>query len=167
MAAALAPVREALLARAQGERARVLEAVDEQTAAVTAAAEQEAASLLAQAREQGSADAALVAAAEESRARRESRALVLGAQHDAYEELRRRSVEAVGRLRDDPAYPQLQDRLRQEAIAQLGPAAEVVEDPAGGVVAVAGGRSVDLSLPVVALRAVDALGDRVTTLWEP
>jgi hypothetical protein len=41
----------------------------------------------------------------------------------------------------------------------------VQESPDGGVVAVAGSRRLDLSLPVLAEREVDRLGSEVERLW--
>ncbi len=83
---------------------------------------------------------------------------------DSYEELRRRVAAAVGRLAEDPA---LRGRLVAAVWARLGPDATVLDAAGGGVVGVAAGRRIDLSLAAVAERAVDALGGEVRALWAP
>jgi len=71
---------------------------------------------------------------------------------------------AVGRLAEDPA---LRGRLVAAVWARLGPDATVLDAAGGGVVGVAAGRRIDLSLAAVAERAVDALGGEVRALWAP
>lgn len=164
---ALAPVRQALLARATADADHLLQAVDADVDVQTAQAAADAEQLLAEARRQGLADAALVASLEGSRARREARATLLAAQREVYDQLRQQAQQAVLRLRDDPDYPQLRAELVRQAQAALGPQAVVTDHPLGGVVAEAAGRHVDLSLPALTDRAVAGLGRRLEDLWTP
>jgi len=78
-------------------------------------------------------------------------------------EARRAAVE----LRRHPRYPELLDRLEALARSQLGPAAAIdrAPGPAGGLVATAGHRRVDYSLPSLAERALADLEDEVTASW--
>ena len=165
--AALEPVRTALLARARADGDALLASADADAETAVAAARVEAAAAVAEARAQGERDAALVRTAERARARRQARAVVLRAQRAAYDELRRRSRAAAARLRTEPGYPALLDRLTALARAELGAAAVVREHPDGGVVAEAPGRRVDLRLATLAERAVDTLGPEVEALWAP
>ena len=165
--AALEPVRAALLARARADGDARLASADADAETAVAAARVEAAAAVAEARAQGERDAALVRTAERARARRQARAVVLRAQRAAYDELRRRSRAAAARLRTEPEYPALLDRLTALARAELGPAAVVRVHPDGGVVAQAPGRHIDLRLATLAERAVDTLGPEVEALWAP
>ena len=165
--AALEPVRTALLARARADGDALLASADADAETAVAAARVEAAAAVAEARAQGERDAALVRTAERARARRQARAVVLRAQRAAYDELRLRSRAAAARLRTEPGYPALLDRLTALARAELGAAAVVREHPDGGVVAEAPGRRVDLRLATLAERAVDTLGPQVEPLWAP
>jgi vacuolar-type H+-ATPase subunit E/Vma4 len=165
--AALGPVRAALLGRACADGEALLAAADADAAAAVAAAREQAAAAVTEARAQGERDAATVRTAARARARRQARAVVLQAQRAAYDELRRRSRAAAGRLRTEPGYPDLLERLTTAARAQLGAAAVVREHPEGGVVAEIPGRRVDLSLGVLAERIVDGLGPQVEALWAP
>src|SRR5664280_1349380 len=71
-------------------------------------------------------------ATDQSRARRQARAVVLTAQRDLYDELRACSRAAVARLRDDPDYPRMLARLSDRARAALGSAAVLGEPEDGG-----------------------------------
>jgi hypothetical protein len=161
---ALAPVRDALLARARADAAAALADADTDAAAVLAEAREQAAALLREAREQGEREAAALRTREHARAGREARTVVLGAQRAALEELRRRGRAAARALGEDPA---LLDRLRARLLADLGPDAVVRDHPDGGLVAEAPGRRVDASLGALADRALDALGVEVQGLWTP
>jgi vacuolar-type H+-ATPase subunit E/Vma4 len=166
-AAALDPVRAALLDRARADGDALLAAADAQAAAAVAAARAEAGAAVAEARARGEREAAVVRTAERARARREARAIVLRAQRTAYDELRRRSRAAAERLHTEPGYRALQDRLVAVARADLGTQAVIREDPDGGLVAEAPGRRVDLRLGTLAERAVDGLGPELAALWAP
>jgi hypothetical protein len=156
---ALEPVRAELLRQARDEAAqRVREAAAAAEESVRQA-EAEAARILAEARAEGAADAAAAAAAQQARSRRTARAAVLAARSEAYDELVRRSADA---LRDEPV-----ERLVALAAALLGEPARVVPAEGGGVVATAGDRRVDLSLRALAERATQLLGPDAEGLWRP
>jgi vacuolar-type H+-ATPase subunit E/Vma4 len=160
---ALAPVRDSLLAAARAEADRRVARAREEAAVAVERAREEAGRVLEQARADGERDAATLAEATRTRARRKARATVLHAQRDVHDELRRRAEEAVSSLRDDPAYPALLDRLAARAHAVVGPDAEVAEAPEGGVVASTRGRRFVCTLPDLAR---DALEDEELALAE-
>ena len=162
---ALAPVRTALLDRARADADAALEQADAAAAAVLAAARAQAEALLHEARAEGRRDAADVRVREAARARREARTTVLRAQQAVYTDLRHRAGTAVRQLRADPCYPALLDRLRGQALAELGPDAKLSEASEGGLVAEVPGRRPDLTLAALAERAVDDLGVQVAALW--
>ena len=83
----------------------------------------------------------------------------------AYTELRRQVIESVrARCAEDTA---MRERLADRARGLLGPRAHVRPDPAGGLRATARGRTVDLSAPALANRALEAYGARAEGLWLP
>jgi len=164
-AEALEPVRRALLADARSRADAALAAAREQAGQQRAAARAEAAALLAAARAAGEESARTAAQASTLRARRAARGSLLAVQRELYEELRVRAREAVTVLRDDPGYPELLGRLAERARTELGPGAVVDEDPGGGVLGRCDGRSLDLSLPALAARALERLGEEVAALW--
>jgi vacuolar-type H+-ATPase subunit E/Vma4 len=164
---ALAPLGTALLARARADGDAELAAADAEADAVLAAARAEADAVLAEAEAQGERDAAAVTVGEVTHARRQSRATVLGAQRAAFEELRGRSRDAVRRLREQPDYPVLLDRLRALVRSELGADAHIREDPVGGIVGESPARRLDCTLDALAERAVDQLGAEVDGLWRP
>jgi hypothetical protein len=166
-AAALAPVRAGLLARAHADADAALAEADADADSALAEARQQAAAILADARARGERDAAVAEARERARARREARSTVLGAQRAAYEELRRRGEAAARALRTGPGYPALVASLSACARAELGPAAVIREHPDGGVVAEVPGRRLDATLAALADRALDGLGPDVQGLWAP
>ncbi|MFC4783830.1 hypothetical protein ACT8ZV_05115 [Nocardioides sp. MAHUQ-72] len=141
-ATALEPVRAALLAAAAAEADRVRAEAEADARRRLAAARGEAEALLAEARSQGAADASWVLAAEETEARRAARGVVLSAQRDAYERLRRESVERVRALLVDPS-------VREDLAARLLvllPGAAVHDLEGDGLSArTADGRSIDAS----------------------
>ena len=163
----LEPVRLALLADAETEAAQIIGEArrDAEEFEVKAARECDAEVAKARRRSElaGEAHAERVLA----RARNGSRAVVLQEQ----EKLRRQLIEQVRAAaldaRGDPHYPALLDRWEAMAREQLG-SAVVIErdpDPNGGVIAVAGSRRVDYTLPALADRALDRIADEVTQLW--
>jgi vacuolar-type H+-ATPase subunit E/Vma4 len=164
---ALEPVRAWLLASAHAEAERLVTeaAADAQRLLQGVRAETDA--ILAEARAQGTVEGSALAAAEQARARRLARRLILEAERRAYEELQSRSRAAVRALRQDPGYPALRERLTRLALAAAGPGARVSEHPDGGVLAEAPGIRVDCTLDGLAERAIAALGGEVTELWAP
>jgi hypothetical protein len=155
LGAALAPVREAMLAAAR------CDADDELSAAVQTAqarlrdAETEAARTRAQARARGVADAAVEVTRQRSRAGAQARSLLLATRRDEYVALRRAARSAVAQLREAPDYPALRERMVAAVRRVLGPDAQVDEVDGGGVIATAPGRRVDYSLASVADQVVD------------
>ena len=160
----LKPLREALVRHARADAERELAQAKQDSEAELVKARAGAATILNEAAEAGRADASAVVAAERTAARRSARAMELAAQRELYEELRRRVATGVARLAEDPA---VRDRFVAAVRARLGPDATVLDAAGGGVVGVASGRRVDLSLARLAERAVDALGGEVCELWAP
>lgn len=165
--ASLAPVRTAMLRRAQDEADELVRRARQQAAEAVARARADAENSVASAREAGLAQATPLAAAVRNRRRRDVRATVLAAQREAHDELRRQVRAAVDGLPDEPGYSRLLDRLRRSARQAAGASATISDDPAGGVVARGPGVVVDCSLPRLADAAVDALGPRTDWLWTP
>lgn len=115
----------------------------------------------------GRAEAAPAAAAVRRGGRAQARAIVLGAQREAYDELCRRVRADADGLRGGPGYGPLLEKLTALAAGAAGPGATVTVAPEGGVLARSGQVMVDYSLPRLATAAVESLGDRVRELWEP
>jgi len=162
---ALTPVRAQLLAGAEAEGRRILAEAHAQADSILRQARRDAAEAVGRARARGEAEAAPAAAAERSRGRDQARSIVLGAQREAYQDLRAQVLAAVGGLRAEPGYQRLVSRLVTIAARAAGPGAAVTVPPDGGVVARSGGVVVDCTLPRLAGLAVDGLGDQVRELW--
>ncbi|HTX96930.1 MAG TPA: hypothetical protein VME67_20020 [Mycobacterium sp.] len=163
--AALQPVRRHLLAGARADAEREIVEAQQEAQRVLAAARDQAAQLAEAARAAGRDEAEAVSAQRRAALQRELRGTVLAAQRDAYQRWRRRSTEAVLRLRDDAAYPQWAAALRAAAKATLGADAQLREHPTGGVVAEAGQRCMDLSLAGIAARVLDDATAHVGEPW--
>jgi vacuolar-type H+-ATPase subunit E/Vma4 len=164
---ALAPVRAQLLNGAKAEARRILAEAHAQADSILRQARHGAAEAVGRARARGEADAAPAAAAERSRGRDEARSIVLGAQREAYQDLRARALAAAGELRTEPGYQRLLSRLVTMATRAAGPGAAATVQPDGGAVARSPGVVVDCSLPRLAGLAVDEVGDQVRQLWTP
>lgn len=164
----LGAARDALLADAREDGRQLIAQAAADAQAVLARAREQAGELVARAREQGRTEGRIAAAREEAQARMAARMQVLATRRDAYDQLRARARTAALALRDDPAYPELLERLGAAARADLGPDAELELDPqgAGGVRARAGSRGVDYTLATLADRCVQALGPAARRLWE-
>ncbi|MFJ9722642.1 V-type ATP synthase subunit E family protein [Streptomyces sp. NPDC101209] len=165
--AALEPVRAQLLRAARAEADALLAAADSDARAVLAEADGRAAAILAEARGLGEADAAAARDAARSRSRRTARARELAARRECWEELRRQVVAGVEELRHADSYPALRARLTAHVRAALGPDAEVVEAPHGGVTARTTHRRLDCGLTTLALRALERIGGEPEELWAP
>jgi vacuolar-type H+-ATPase subunit E/Vma4 len=163
----LAPVREALIARARAEAAALLAAADADAAAALAEAQRQVEELRAQARMQGEADGAAVLARERSSARRQAREVVMTARREAYEELVRQTRRAVTRLRAASSYPALLVALRAQVSTDPGRDVAVTEHPEGGLVAVGEHRRLEFGLVDLADAAIQRLGPEVEGLWQP
>ncbi|GHF07718.1 MULTISPECIES: hypothetical protein [Streptomyces] len=166
-AGALGPVRAELLRTARAEGEAQLARAREEAAAAVREARAAAEEILAAARRRGAADGAAAAAAELAGARRAARHLLLTARRDAYDQLCDCVVQQVRDLRRSTDYPRLRRRLEARARALLGPGASLTEPSGGGVLALAPGRRVDLTLEAVAARALDRLGPEAEDLWTP
>jgi vacuolar-type H+-ATPase subunit E/Vma4 len=157
MTEALEPVRTALLVAARQHAERAEQQAITAEAELLGAAVAQADGVRRRAREQGATDAAAALSAGRTRARREARAEVLGVRRESYESLRAAALAAVGELRDDPGYPRARERMIDLVHRLLGPAAEVREGVAGGIIGTVPNRRLDLSLAGYAARAVDAV----------
>jgi vacuolar-type H+-ATPase subunit E/Vma4 len=162
---ALQPLRRELLRRARSDADSQVAAAREDAAATLARAHARAADLLATARSRGEQRAEAELAAGRAAARHARRAEILEVQRDAFEQLRAASRAAVCGLRDEPGYPLLRENLRRTAKDLLGPDAAITDDPAGGIVAAADGRRIELTLPALADRALDAAAAEIGGLW--
>lgn len=156
--AALTPLRDALLADARARAAEIARAAADQARAILDDAEREAAAIRAAAVAAGQAAARAEAAERSARVRRQARGEVLAARNAVWLETRQAVREAAVTLRDDPRYPLLRERLRGVALERLGPDATITESPGGGIVARAGTRRLDLSLPTLALDLLGSMG---------
>lgn len=162
--AALQPMRRHLLECAQADADRETADAEKEAERVLAEARNQAAQLAESARAAGRAAAETVSAQRRAALQRELRGAVLAAQRDIYLRWCRGGTEAVLRLRDDPNYPQWDAALRAAAQATLGVDAQLRAHPAGGVVAEAGQRCIDLSLAGIAARVLD---DTIAQVGEP
>jgi len=161
----LAPVREALRTTAETRADLLRQDAREQAKAVLAAAGDEAARIISAAVSEGEASARSDAALRSARVRRQAQEIVLAQQNALRRELQQRVREAAVSLRQDASYPTLLAVLTEQCRAVLGAEATVTEDPAGGVVAHSGSRRLDLSLPALAARTLDAMSPQVSRLW--
>jgi vacuolar-type H+-ATPase subunit E/Vma4 len=164
---ALAPVRAYLLRQAEAEAGRILAEARAQADSILQQARSGAAEMVGQASALGEADAAPAVAVERSRGRDQARSIMLGAQREAYQDLRGQVLAAAGGLQAEPGYQGLLSRLVAIAARAAGPDAVVTVQPEGGVVARSGDILVDCTLPRLAGLAVDELGGRVRELWTP
>lgn len=129
-------------------------------------AEAETTALVARARTEGEAAAELEAVSALAEARRRARSLFLHAQREVYEDVRRQAHDGVQELRSTPRYDDLVERLAAHAQAVLGPDAEIERDPPeGGVIARAGNRRLDYTLPVLVERCLARHAGAIERLW--
>jgi vacuolar-type H+-ATPase subunit E/Vma4 len=161
------PAGEALLADARADAERLQAEADAEAEAQVARARREADELIARARAQGEADGRAESAREEAREAMLTRMEVLAAHRAVYEELLRRARTEVLKLRGEPSYPDLLERLAAACRRDLGDEAQLEIDPpdAGGVRASAGSRRVDYTLVALAESCVRELGPRLLRLW--
>lgn len=165
--AALGPVRTELLRAAHAEAAELLARADRDAAELLDGARAEARTILEEARREGEAQGAAAGRVVCARARREARAHQLVVRREAYEELRRRVTERVRELLHAPDYPSVLERLTGHARRLLGPDAEIIVHPDGGLIARVPGRRVDCTLDTLAVRALGRADVEVETLWAP
>lgn len=160
---ALAPLIDALLARAHAEADQLRAAAEAVGRQSLAEARDDVAALLAMARARGEADGAARLAAEQARSRGATRTRLLEAQQAIYEQLRHNAGQTVRELLQAPGNRR---RLADALVHRLGGRATVSDTDDGGLLAqTPDGRSVDAS--IVAL--VDgALADLdLEQVWTP
>jgi vacuolar-type H+-ATPase subunit E/Vma4 len=154
------------LEEALGNAERLAAESESTAAARLDEASRASATIIVGARAEGAAQADREMAITRAHEQRRSHRIVLEARRQAYENLGTRARAGARELRPDPAYPALLDRLEQLSREQLGGGATIDRDPAdGGVVAEAGGRRVDYSLPALAERCLGRLGAEIEELW--
>ena len=163
-AAALEPLKAALLRRAHATAAERLERAAAEDAATIAQAEKEAALILEQTRRQGLSEAAVLVAAQRAHSRRQARAVILRARAEVVEELRRRSMAAAARLSSEPGYPEVRNRLIDYVRVQLGKDVVISDAATGGVIGTVPGRRLDCSFATL---VEQGLAERATPLNTP
>ncbi|MCX4862509.1 MULTISPECIES: hypothetical protein [unclassified Streptomyces] len=162
---ALDPVREELLRTARASADAVRDRARADAAETLRAARVTAEELLARARDLGTDQGLADAERERVRAVQDAWAAELVVRAEVYTELRCAVREGVRRALAEGAVPQA--RLAEAARALLGTGARVTAAGGGGVTAEVPGRRVDLSADALADRALNRLGARAETLWEP
>lgn len=163
--AALAPVRESLLIAAQKEAGDLRRVAGEEAMAMLDAARREADRIRTAAAQEGAAAARSQAALRSIWMRRQAHEMVLTRQNALRLELQRQVRESAAASRADPRYPPLLARLTEQSHVLLGAQATVTESSEGGVVAEAGSRRLDLSLPALATRTLESMTQEVRALW--
>ena len=161
----LTPLRESMLAVARTSAADILNDARERAQAVLDAAQLEADKIRAAAAADGEAAARSEATMRSARVRRQAHEAVLIQRNALRLQLQEQVREAAIALQTDPRYPMLLARLTERSHAVLGPKATVTESPGGGIIAEAGSRRVDLSLPTLAADMLDRMTPEVDGLW--
>lgn len=161
----LQPLRASLLARAHAEADAVFGAARREAEERRAAARAEAEGLLRRAAADREAAAGAARARRLLRARRQAHTIVLQARRDAFDEMRDAAHAATEDLRAQPGYARFREHLTAAAREQVGTEAELTDPPGGGVVARAGERLVDYSLPAMTERCLARLGPELEELW--
>lgn len=164
-AAALAPVRGSLLTAARQEAADLRRNAGSKALTLVDAARRDADRIRSAAAAEGAATARSQAVLRSARARRQAHEIVLTRRNVLRLDLQGQVRQAAVKLRTDPRYPRLLARLIEQSQALLGSEATVAESPEGGVIAEAGSRRLDLSLPVLAIRTLESMTHEVGELW--
>lgn len=164
---ALAPLQDRLREAAEAEAVEIRSRTAGQVQAMLDRARQDAARIREEATAEGEAQAQAEAAAQTARVRRRAHETVLALQEELRSELVRQVREAATGLRTHPEYPALLERLQMRARRELGPDAVITESPAGGIVARAGSRLLDLSLPLLATERLESRTSELRGLWSP
>jgi hypothetical protein len=161
----LGPVRDALLRQARAEADTELTSAREQSRLRLDAARQRAVRIVDDARVDGARRARALSAPAIVAARRRAQEIVLAAQRGLYEQLKDQSRAAALALQADPGYPEMMRTLTRRARGALGTGARITQSRQGGLVATSGSLRLDLTLPVLADRALEDLGGEVRRLW--
>jgi vacuolar-type H+-ATPase subunit E/Vma4 len=167
VAAALAPVREALLTRAHSDAAQLLARAEADAENLLARARAEAGTVVDEARARGEHEASALLDTERARSRGTVRAAELAARRAALEQLRERTTALLHQRCAGPDRDRITERMSVAVRAVLGADAALLPAPGGGVTGRTAGRFADCSLAVLAARAVDLLGAEVERLWRP
>lgn len=152
-AEALEPVRAAILRRAHADADAARRDADHAAVMLLGEARAEAERLLLEARATGTADAAVLTAAERTRARRKAGAVLLQAQRQVSDELRGRVIAALRTALDTSGG---RAALTARITEVLGPQATITPAAGGGLIGVHAGVAVDCSIPQLAEQAIAA-----------
>lgn len=164
--AALTPLRNRLLADARAKASNTLDSAREEAREIVTAAEADAERIRAAAAAAGEETARSEATLRSARVRHQAHRAVMRSRNTLRDEVRRRVRDSAVDLRRDPRYPDVLKSLRARAVQELGPDVVVTEDlNAGGLVAVAGSRSLDLTLPTLADAVLETMESEVSGLW--
>ncbi|MBF4994960.1 hypothetical protein ITX31_12655 [Arthrobacter gandavensis] len=163
---ALAAIREAISSGAAAQAKTILGTAERQAADIRERGRTEAEQIRGRAEADGREAARAEAVLRSARARRSAGGTVLAREEELRGQLHRQVQAEAAKLRADPRYPALLNALRDQAYRLLGPDAQIEEAPAGGITAVRGSRSVDLSLPALSRAAMERYTGEVRALWQ-
>jgi hypothetical protein len=161
MTSALRPVRAALFEAGRRDSAALLASARAAAAATTASAVAAADRVTAEARTRGRGDAEKYLAIQHSRGTAQARSVALRADRDGHDLLRSAARAAVDAQRSTVDSALARTVLVGILHAVLGAEATVQDCPDGGVIGVAGGRRLDLSLTSLTDRAFDEVLDEL------
>ncbi len=153
---ALAPLRNALLARARVDAAACIARTLSETTTELDAARDAAEKSALEARQCGEAEAATAVAIDDAMVRRQVHAVLLAARRSVYEQLRQRTQNDVRQLHGEPVYRDLRDAMTNAGRSLIGPDA-TVRDVGDGCVIEAAGRRVEVTLGSLADWALDGV----------
>ncbi|HEY8281869.1 MAG TPA: hypothetical protein VIG28_05255 [Leifsonia sp.] len=162
---ALSPTRAALAAAARVQIEARRRAAEAEADEVLDAANHERVRMLEAAETAGASQAIAEAALRSARARRTADEEVLAQREAIRTELAERVRITAMSMTADPRYPKLLEQLTARARDVLGPRVEVTVRPEGGVMATAGTRTLDLTLPALAARQLAAMNTELESLW--
>ncbi len=167
MTDALAPLVDELVRRSAAEVARIEGDAAARCRDIGTAAAEEARRREAEARAEGRRQADRAADRELLSARRRATELLAGQRSRALQDLEDACLDAAAAFHRSDRYPAFEERLVGAAVEALGRDARIERDPGGvgGVVATAGSRRLDLTLPALVHAAVGGLGPEVEELW--
>lgn len=164
----LLPVRDALVAAARRDAEAVVAQAERASAHLLEQTRAEAERLREAGRREGEQDAERVRRDQQARARRRGRGIVLAAQREALDQLRRAVHDRLREIWDDePTRERITARLVALARHDLGPTATITDHPSGGVVAQRDHTRATYLLTDLADQVIDDLGHDIAGLWTP
>jgi vacuolar-type H+-ATPase subunit H len=164
----LLPVRDALLAAARRDAQALVAEAQQEGTRLLEQADAEADRLREAGRRDGEQDAEQVRRDLQARARRRGRGIVLAAQRDALEQLRRAVHHRLREIWDDePSRARVTARLVDLARHDLGPTATITDHPAGGIVVGRDHTRATYLLTDLADQVIEDLGHDIAGLWTP